>query len=169
MFFFDVTRSFFIIFRKTCQTILSECSWICSPSHHSVSIKFILILFPYLRLVLPSSSLLSPSFFFCFSTCFNLLFNMIFTDLVTAIIWQRQLRLSLFIVFLSALFVTRSKPSLHLTLWRLTTYIYIYICRTAELTYRRCILNIYSTNILTEYFKHAAHSSFFLFKMPFIS
>ena len=40
-------------------------------------------------------------------------------------------------------------------------YIYIYNCRTAQLTSRRCILNIYSTNILTEYFKHAAHSPFF--------
>ena len=64
-----------------------------------------------------------------------------------------------------------------ITLWRLTTYIYIYICvymyvcmyvyiyiyicRTAQLTSRRCILNIYSTNILIEYFKHAAHSPFF--------
>ena len=55
-----------------------------------------------------------------------------------------------------------------LTLWRLTTY--IYICCTAQLISRRRILNIYSTNILTEYFKHAAHSPFFsLFKMPFIS
>jgi len=36
-------------------------------------------------------------------------------------------------------------------------YIYIlYICRTAALTSRRYILNIYSTNIRTEYFKHAA-------------
>ena len=34
--------------------------------------------------------------------------------------------------------------------------IYIYICRTAALTSRRYILNIYSTNIHTEYFKHAA-------------
>ena len=32
--------------------------------------------------------------------------------------------------------------------------IYIYICRTAALTSRRYILNIYSTNIHTEYFKH---------------
>ena len=42
-------------------------------------------------------------------------------------------------------------------------YIYIYTapCRTAQLTSRRCILNVYSTNILTEYFKHAAHSRFF--------
>ena len=31
-----------------------------------------------------------------------------------------------------------------------------YICRTAALTDRRYILNIYSTNIHTEYFKHAA-------------
>ena len=33
--------------------------------------------------------------------------------------------------------------------------IYIYICRTATLTSRRHILNIYSTNIHAEYFKHA--------------
>ena len=32
----------------------------------------------------------------------------------------------------------------------------IYICRTAALTSRCYILNIYSTNIHTEYFKHAA-------------
>ena len=37
----------------------------------------------------------------------------------------------------------------------------VYTRRTAQLTSRRCILNIYSTNILTEYFKHAAHSPFF--------
>jgi hypothetical protein len=37
----------------------------------------------------------------------------------------------------------------------------VYICRNAQLTSRRCILNIYSTNILAEYFKHAAHSPFF--------
>jgi predicted membrane protein len=35
--------------------------------------------------------------------------------------------------------------------------------RTAPLTYRRCILYIYSTNIRNEYFKHAAHSAFFSF------
>ena len=47
----------------------------------------------------------------------------------------------------------------------------IYIRRTAQLTTRHCILNIYSTNILTEYFKHAActFSVFFFFKMPFTS
>ena len=38
----------------------------------------------------------------------------------------------------------------------------LYIRRTAQLTSRRCILNIHSTDILTEYFKHAAHSPFFL-------
>ena len=38
----------------------------------------------------------------------------------------------------------------------------VYINRTAQLTSRRCILNIYSANILTEYFKHAVHSPFFL-------
>jgi hypothetical protein len=33
--------------------------------------------------------------------------------------------------------------------------------RTAPLTSRRCVLYIYSTNIRTQYFKHAAHSPFF--------
>jgi len=32
----------------------------------------------------------------------------------------------------------------------------IYVCLTAALTSKRYILNIYSTNIRTEYFKHAA-------------
>ena len=36
-----------------------------------------------------------------------------------------------------------------------------HIRRTAQITSRRCILNIYATNILTEYFKRAAHSPFF--------
>ena len=40
-------------------------------------------------------------------------------------------------------------------------YIYIYIYRAAALTSRRYILNIYSTNIHTEYFKHAANLRFF--------
>ena len=58
----------------------------------------------------------------------------------------------------------RSSESV-LTLSRLMTYIYIhiyiYIYRTASLTSRCSILYIYSTNIRTEYFKHAAHSPFF--------
>ena len=33
--------------------------------------------------------------------------------------------------------------------------------RTTPLTSKRCILYIYSTNIGTEYFKHALYSSFF--------
>ena len=37
----------------------------------------------------------------------------------------------------------------------------VHIRRTAQLTSRCYILNIYSTNILTEYFKHPAHSPFF--------
>jgi len=37
----------------------------------------------------------------------------------------------------------------------------LYMRRTAPLTSRRSILNIYSTNIHTEYFKHAAHSPLF--------
>ena len=37
----------------------------------------------------------------------------------------------------------------------------VYISRTAQLTSRYCILNIYSASILTEYFKQAAHSPFF--------
>ena len=40
------------------------------------------------------------------------------------------------------------------------TYIYIYICRTAQLTSRCCILYIYSTNICTEYL-NMLHTLFF--------
>ena len=53
------------------------------------------------------------------------------------------------------------KRSVTLTFSRLMTYIYIYICLTEPLTSRCCILHIYSTNIRTEYVKHAAHSPFF--------
>ena len=45
-----------------------------------------------------------------------------------------------------------------------------YMGRTAPLTSKPCILYIYSTNIGTEYFKHALYSPFFfLFKMQFVS
>jgi hypothetical protein len=37
-----------------------------------------------------------------------------------------------------------------------SAFVNLYICRTAPLTSRRCIVNIYSTNIRTEYFKHDA-------------
>ena len=37
----------------------------------------------------------------------------------------------------------------------------LYMGRTAPLTSKRCILCIYSTNISTEYFKHALYSPFF--------
>ena len=37
----------------------------------------------------------------------------------------------------------------------------LYISRTTPLTSKRCILYIYSTNVGTEYFKHAIYSPFF--------
>jgi hypothetical protein len=36
----------------------------------------------------------------------------------------------------------------------------LYVGRTAPLTFKRCILYIYSTNIDKEYFKHALYSPF---------
>ena len=44
-----------------------------------------------------------------------------------------------------------------------------YMGRIAPLISKRCILYIYSTNIGTEYFKHALYSPFFLFKVQFVS
>jgi len=41
--------------------------------------------------------------------------------------------------------------------------------RTAPLTSQVCILYVYSTKIGTGYFKHGIYSSFFLFKMQFVS
>ena len=46
---------------------------------------------------------------------------------------------------------------------------YIQDGRTATLQMLHFIYFFFSTNISTEYFKHIAHSPFFLFKMPFIS
>jgi hypothetical protein len=37
----------------------------------------------------------------------------------------------------------------------------LYMSRTAPLTSKRCFLYIYSTNIGTEYFKHALYAPFF--------
>ena len=37
----------------------------------------------------------------------------------------------------------------------------LYVSRTAPLTSKRCILYIYSTNVGTEYFKHALYTPFF--------
>ena len=37
----------------------------------------------------------------------------------------------------------------------------LYMSRTAPLTSKRCILYIYSTNVGSEYFKHALYSPFF--------
>ena len=42
-----------------------------------------------------------------------------------------------------------------------------YMGRTAPLTSKRCILYIYSTNIDTEYFKHALYSPFFSLRNAF--
>jgi len=42
-----------------------------------------------------------------------------------------------------------------------------YTDRTAPLTFKRCILYIYLTNIGTEYFKHGIYSSFFLQNVVF--
>ena len=39
-----------------------------------------------------------------------------------------------------------------------------YMGHTAPLTSKRCILHIYSTNIGTEYFKHALYSPFLSFQ-----
>jgi len=44
-----------------------------------------------------------------------------------------------------------------------------YSGRTTPLTSKRCFLYIFSTNIGAEYFKHGIFSSFFLFKMQFVS
>ena len=46
----------------------------------------------------------------------------------------------------------------------------LYMSRTAPLTSKLCILYTYSTNVGTEYFKHALYSPFFfVFKMQFVS
>ena len=58
---------------------------------------------------------------------------------------------------------TNTCISAYVTVFSLT------MCRTAPVNSKRCILYIYSTNVGTEYFKHALYSPFFLFKMQFVS
>jgi hypothetical protein len=58
--------------------------------------------------------------------------------------------------------------SVLLTFWPLETVRPIYRTGT-PLPSKHPILYIFSTNIRTKFFKHAAHSPFFLFKIPFIS
>ena len=80
------------------------------------------------------------------------------------------------------LLVTSSQTHSEFYLWniaRLVFYVSVnlltpndpYMGRTAPLTSKRCIIYIYSTNVGTEYFKHALYSPFFLslFKMQFVS
>ena len=56
-------------------------------------------------------------------------------------------------IFSALSLVTHTTGMTHLNLSKPND---IYICRTAALTSRRYNLNIYSTNIHTEYFKHVA-------------
>ena len=70
--------------------------------------------------------------------------------------WRDSLPIDMLLSAVSVLVVAQSSSEIPEGIMNNTVYIYIYICRTAPLTSRRCILNIYSTNIRTEYFKHAA-------------
>ena len=74
--------------------------------------------------------------------------------------WRKKCQCMIFLVW-NLIFIPFPKYfyfSYHiLTFSRLMTY----ICRTSPLTSRCCILYTYSTNIRTEYFKHATHSPFF--------
>ena len=66
-------------------------------------------------------------------------------------------------------FADRASQYIYLNINRLTPND-PYMGRTAPLTSKHCILYIYSTNIGTEYVKHALYSPFFfLFKVQFVS
>jgi hypothetical protein len=75
--------------------------------------------------------------------------------------------LTLFFVYLIEMAMFHHLLWPHREVWIITYFInplppnVIYICRAAPLTSRHYILNISSTNIRTEYFKHAAYSWFF--------
>ena len=83
--------------------------------------------------------------------------------LVTAKSWERWMTLKLRIkqkIRLCNSIQHQATFLRHFTLNRLTPND-PYMGRTAPLTSKRCILYIYSTNIGTEYFKHALYSPFF--------
>ena len=53
------------------------------------------------------------------------------------------------------------KTALYISRFNPLTPNNLYMSHTAPLTSKRCILYIYSTNVGTEYFKHALYSPFF--------
>ena len=68
------------------------------------------------------------------------------------------------------IFLVCCRNLIHVVAINLLTPNDLYMSRTAPLTSKRCILYIYSTNVSTEYFKHALYSPFFfLFKMQCVS
>ena len=91
--------------------------------------------------------------------CLNSAGNNVFLILTTvvirsAIVWDRNWKVKICFVFWSWYRVSLNHltPNGHFS------------GRNAPLTYRCCILYIFSTNICTEFFKHAAHSPFFPLK-----
>ena len=92
---------------------------------------------------------------------------LLFTHVTMVVsVWELQTHTSVGVQQAMEAPTVRWVSSAKLTLWRLTTY----MSRTAPVTSKRCILYIYSTNVGTEYFKHALYSPFFfLFKMQFVS
>ena len=88
----------------------------------------------------------------------------LYTFLISAL-GGRELSASRFLCFTSA--KKRSNPAGLLSSGHYTDSVNRltpndpYMGRTAPLTTKRCILYIYSTNIGTEYFKHALYSPFF--------
>jgi hypothetical protein len=68
---------------------------------------------------------------------------------------------SFFLLIVSSRVLCTVQPRNQLSLFNHLTLNDHFSGRTAPLTSRCCILYIYSTNMSTEYFKHAAHSQFF--------
>jgi hypothetical protein len=74
---------------------------------------------------------------------------------------RKILKLLIFITKLDCVYCAVRVQHLNMVLINLLTPNDPYMGRTASLTSKRCILYIYSTNICTEYFKHALYSPFF--------
>jgi hypothetical protein len=141
-------------------------------SIHNSSKLFLPVSFRDINIVCISESYQAASCWLCQSHCFDLLnYNRNCEAFHSELYfhWKWHTKLSQ-IKFYTVCSVSSSDHDNRHVLGPLTfshlmtyiyIYIYIYICRTAPLTSRRYILYIYSTNIRTEYFKHAAQSPIF--------
>jgi hypothetical protein len=96
-----------------------------------------------------------PTSQFATLCCYLLLYTVPFT-LCTCSIWSLTFNTTVTEPLIWTTYIGQEQVQQQEESFLTPSHLTTYMCHTALLTSRRCILNIYSTNIRTEYLKHAA-------------